>query len=326
MIARMKTTVITRLATPTECIERDKLTYLAWGATLTESLFLKREERLRAHTWAKQNMKTWVLASSTGNQILSSFETFKMKSSVNGMPGHSYGIASVFTEERFRGNGYASQVLQEAFTQIEQDDSHAQSYLLFSEVGPKIYERLGFSLCPSHKFVFKPEQMNPNKSRLRITAELDDVRQLLDEHKSEPFTIRPTIEQLDWHWERSRVYAELLDRPPQSFFALHLFGSKSMSTWMADYKNNTFRALTFIAENPQDAKAMIEYAQSEALRLELDDVRVWQTPETRFLEKVAHGKNVFRDDALAMIRFAPLVKGASSLSLDHITIPRALWI
>ncbi len=60
-------------------VQRDHLTYEAWGEVLTLDQFILREEGLRSEQWCKKAMQTWLLQAISGD-ILASCETFRMKS------------------------------------------------------------------------------------------------------------------------------------------------------------------------------------------------------------------------------------------------------
>src|SRR4051812_38592114 len=97
-------------ATEIEKLERDRICHPTWGPPLAMEDWLRRESRLRAHAWSRRAMRTWLLRGE-GGQVLSSCETFAMASRlVRGgeeRAGRTYGVASVFTEERLRGRGHA---------------------------------------------------------------------------------------------------------------------------------------------------------------------------------------------------------------------------
>src|SRR5690349_7491646 len=95
------------LATDAQKAQRDELTFSAWGRTVTPETYALRERRLRAHPWSVAGMKTWLLCADDG-AVLASCETFRTDSFLRDaggalVPGDSFAIASVFTEERLRG-------------------------------------------------------------------------------------------------------------------------------------------------------------------------------------------------------------------------------
>ena len=55
-------------------------------------------------------MTTWLYVDE--GQVLSSCETFRMDSFLDGVRGSSFGVASVYTEPALRGRGYAGEMMQ----------------------------------------------------------------------------------------------------------------------------------------------------------------------------------------------------------------------
>jgi len=315
------------------CRERDRVTHAAWGASLTLEQYLAREQRLRAHPWAREGMRTWFLASARG-EVLSSCETFqmesRMESALSGRPGHIYGIASVFTEAAQRGKGYASRMIRGMIEDLESEDPEFQGMVLFSEVGDRLYGRLGFEVVESLEWLVKEPFSVPKRASQSVTriengstqalALLRDYREL-----SMDFHVRPTWSQLDWHWERSRIYAELLERELPAFQVLQ--HEQGYSFWAADFKNGKFRALVFVAETVEAWLAMAHEAAVEGRRVGLHEVSIWHTP--RVIAPELRAELVSRPgielaprvDELTMVRF-----GKRRPDRSWAEVPRALWI
>ncbi|MCU1282890.1 MAG: hypothetical protein JWM53_6436, partial [bacterium] len=73
---------------------RDRIAYEAWGDLLSTEQYLQREERLCAHPWARETMTCWAWRGG-GGEILSSCETYRMCSAVDGERGETWAVASV---------------------------------------------------------------------------------------------------------------------------------------------------------------------------------------------------------------------------------------
>src|SRR5690348_7346079 len=122
------------IATLEEQRQRDHLTHDAWGEKLTAEQFVVREERLRAHAWPRADLTTWFLRDDDG-AVLASCETYRMRSFLDGGAGESHGIASVYTEPRLRGRGYATQLMDLVLARVRDERPAAHAMLLFSDVG-----------------------------------------------------------------------------------------------------------------------------------------------------------------------------------------------
>ena len=58
-----------------------------------------------------------------------------------------YGFGSVLTPTEYAGNGYATKLLRYCIENVNTEDS---LILLYSEINPAFYERLGFKSLPAH--------------------------------------------------------------------------------------------------------------------------------------------------------------------------------
>ncbi len=136
-------------ATLSEKVARDALTATAWGRQLSTQQFLAREAALRSHPFAKTSMRTWLWAA---DSILSSCETFEVAATRGATSGRAFIVASVFTEPALRGRGHAVAMLNALALRLSTPDALAM--VLFSEVGPSLYERSGFVGQPGVDLVF----------------------------------------------------------------------------------------------------------------------------------------------------------------------------
>jgi GNAT superfamily N-acetyltransferase len=199
------------LATEEQRTARDAINYPAWGPPLTVEGYIEREKRLRGHAWARSELSSWLLCAPDGS-VLASCETYRMDSFVrarNGalLAGDSYGIASVFTEERLRGRGYAGRMLKLLHQRAAAEDPAAQAFILFSEVGAGIYERAGYAARPEwdEDLVFPPsEATGPGAAELVPEAELGRALARA-EPPGDRFLVWPSAEQLDWQTKCDRI-------------------------------------------------------------------------------------------------------------------------
>jgi len=73
------------------------------------------------------------------------------------IPGFS--IGSVYTVKECRGQGYAPQLL--SWVEKQERQRGAKIGLLYSDIDPKYYERLGYQLCPSLEGWLDPRNIAP---------------------------------------------------------------------------------------------------------------------------------------------------------------------
>ncbi len=297
-----------RLAGSSEKIARDRLTYSAWGSRLTLDQFLGREERLRATAWTSRDMRTWLLCD--GDQILASCETFAIPAWQEGSETRIQAIASVFTEERMRGRGHATRLIDMLCSRLESEERHAAT-VLYSDVGAAIYERAGFVLRPSRD---RRWTALSSRSDLSARSELSGgsaVRLLSREelnrawadfrHPQRAFLAWPSPEQIDWHLEREQIYRELL-RAPESKAAGARLGN-SLIAWTIDHKKQLLQILALLSEKSHEADELISAARDHAARAGISQVIAWSTEAYGDWDRLREpGSSVAREDSLPMIR------------------------
>ncbi|HEX8702782.1 MAG TPA: GNAT family N-acetyltransferase, partial [Myxococcaceae bacterium] len=300
--------------------------YPAWGPPLSVEGYVVREQRLRGHAWARAELKTWLLCADDG-EALASCETYRTDSFLRRAdgtpePGDSFAIASVFTEERLRGKGYATQLMDLLAAELERTEPRAHSSLLFSDVGAPLYRRSGYRETPAWDWRLTPEPGEPTEGVDRLLQETDLGTALARMRKPEvPFFYWPTAAQLDWHLERERIYAELLPRPrPEANGATV---GQSTALWYMVGRSSTLLVMMFDARTARDAAALLTAARRVAHRAGLSKVVLWEEPAAApLLSQVPGAVREARDGSLPMLR--PLRPG---LDLSGpIPVPRALWV
>lgn len=321
-------------ASPQEASQRDRITYAEWGPPLDENQFLDREQRLRAHPWAQAQMRTWLLQDPASGRIGASCETFRMDSRFQGEAGTAHGIASVFTDPDLRGHGLASQLLAGVARQLSAQEPALQALILFSDVGEKIYGRLGYRPIPAFDWVW-PAQVGPAAGVSR--AQLSGL--LLRAAPPCVFQVEPSLGQLDWHFERTEIYAGHLGRPEQLSFGLTA-GGKLLAAWAAHWKENTLYVLFNRAETEAEIEQVQSAARAEAHRLGIPTVTQWEEANWVSREPARYGaQRQIRDGAIPML--LPIHAGSNALppAAEAFTrtdreltfriwpqCPRALWV
>jgi len=316
-----------RPATEEENRRRDAVTFAAWGSPLALEQWYRREALLRAHPWCARGMQSWQLRDGDG-RVLSSCETFRMASEVRdgggeARGGHAYGVASVFTEERLRGHGYAVQMLDRVHRRVAAEDPAAQAFILFTEVGARIYERAGYAARAEwdEDWVFPPSgATGPGAAELVPEAELERALARA-EPPGDGFLVWPSADQLDWHRERERFYATALGRSrAPGCGAEHPDG---IAFWAGNLRSERLYILLLRARTPAAADALVEAARRAAGAAGLGAVHLWKCPMPEgWAPERSSGRAVPRDPALPMIH--PLRPEVRPEAWRF--IPRGLWI
>jgi GNAT superfamily N-acetyltransferase len=300
------------------------LTHAAWGAKLNLEQYLEREQRLASHPFSRDNLSTWVLASE--GDILASCETYRMDSVMRGegdatRTGHTYGVATVFVETKLRAQGYATDLLRHLLEQMTRTDEEAQASVLFSEVGPDIYEKVGYVARPAVSRIYEPAP-EAGAELVADPIQFDEVPEVLasTSHHAprQRFRVIPTPEQLDWHMERARYYAGVLDRLPPEVAGAR--ADEAWALWTPDFKNERLVILDLAPGLPDGTRVVIEAARREARKHELREVLLWENPENA--DGLVGGESVERQADIPMI--APLVDGVEPEQWCDYS--RSLWV
>jgi GNAT superfamily N-acetyltransferase len=316
-------------ATEQQKLDRDLLTFEAWGKRLNLDQFLVRESVLRREKWSHENMTTWLLQDNL-DQPLASCETFRMKSYIRHREiqtlGSTLGIASVYVEPRLRGNGYSSALLTELINHLTTENEKFHACVLYSEVGEALYQKVGFCPVQSMEWVFPSDSstvLSEPAEVCSITREhfIDHAHRYLCPPQSK-FCIWPECDQIFWHIKRQDLYTSFLEKNNSNIVGIAT--NDSWIIWMIDYKYDVLRILVSSLKNSADADALIKKARQFAYKMGLLEVRLWSTSET-----LSCGADVWtarefvaRTDAIAMI--LPL---ASEIRPENWgEIQRAIWV
>jgi GNAT superfamily N-acetyltransferase len=275
-------------ATPTEIVARDALSWQAWGGSSRAS-FVADERALRDTPWSRRAHTAWSWHDDTG--VLASCETYRVATHLEGDPGWTWEIASVYTEPALRGRGHASAML-EALAALLGREPGAQALVLFSDVGAPIYERLGFVARPAVDRVVTAEPTR--RDTFRFLAE-----PIVPRHAPPGrFTLVPTAEQLGWHLARAER-ATLVGAT----------AGDALAVWVDRPEDDELLGL--VVAGGEGLHALLAAAAHHAGRARF---RWWDTGE-------AFGEPHPRRGALPMIRpFVPFDPA------EWCWIPRGVWV
>jgi hypothetical protein len=127
--------------------------------------------------------------------------------------------------------------------------------------------------------------------------------------------LHPSAAQLDWHFERSRLYARYLSRTSVRHQGART--SQAAAWWTANYKGDELLVLWLDAADAAAAQPILAAAQAQALSAGLKRVRLW---ETISLDELPGAQRVPRDGAL------PMVASLGAHVTDWCRVERALWV
>lgn len=184
-------------ATDARAFERDAVSHLEWGGGLSVADHQRREQRLRETPWARASWDPWFWEED--GRVLSSCETYRTP--LDG--GTAWLLASVLTAPELRGRGHASRMLR-ALTERLAGEPGARAIVLFSDVDPAIYARLGWVALPALDRTLPPSGGDPDGG---------PWRRLADPPVGAPGVgLRPTADQLRWQVARAHTLADATGR------------------------------------------------------------------------------------------------------------------
>jgi predicted acetyltransferase len=121
-----------------------------WSLGLSLSDHVARRENSALHCRAR-----WIVGCIEG-RVVAALASHPLRFLLQGRSFPGIGIASVHTLLEYRGQGIAQRMIRwiESFEQHE----GARISTLFCDIEPRYYERLGYTLCPSHLGVAKTDR------------------------------------------------------------------------------------------------------------------------------------------------------------------------
>ncbi len=184
----------------------------AWRGLLSADQFVQRNLYLHSLPFGKKNIQT--LALRKKKTIVASLDLIRvpfLKSS--GAVVDGFHIASVIVPEKFRGQGFASELLEGVLKD--------EPYILYSDIGPPFYERLGFRAFPASSVLLKVLEGASGAEKVsggEFISAVQDYRK-----KSLPpgcVTRWPIEDWWEWRLARNEIVAKLTgkSKPSHSYW------------------------------------------------------------------------------------------------------------
>ena len=119
-------------------------TYPVWGEGLSFDAYARYVRGLRRTAWGESHLERVVLLD--GARLLSSAARHDLSARIDGRIRRVLGIGSIFTPRELRGRGAASALIAH-LVDAANTEGH-EFVLLFSDIGPTLFERLDFVPVP----------------------------------------------------------------------------------------------------------------------------------------------------------------------------------
>ncbi|KAL2835643.1 hypothetical protein BJY01DRAFT_258967 [Aspergillus pseudoustus] len=260
-----------------------------WEDAFTVPQYLEENAYLLTVSLARNNSITeWILIDNNQpadkRTVLASWETFLKRALFSDSDGKceeviAHGIASVYCEPGLRKLGYASRLLKD---------------MLYSDIDPGFYQRLGWNPFPSYHLEFEPK-VTPYGATPLYAEDLaalcgkDEaiLRTLFSEPSTESrprFAVVPDHDHLVWHHSKEEFGAQrLFSKIPLVKGAIAgPPGNRVWAIWMhrfyrhldsRDSSANILYILRFVIEDRApaagDVRAIFQAAQTDAAEWEL---------------------------------------------------------
>ncbi len=128
------------LATWTELLPVLRENSALWSAGMKQDVYKEYLFRQINHAWARRHFRYMVFRDH--GRIVSSCKLYDLKFSSRGHTYSFIGIGAVFTQNAFRGHGYARKMLEEVMKLARKEER--AGILLYSDIGDSFYTEIGF--------------------------------------------------------------------------------------------------------------------------------------------------------------------------------------
>jgi predicted N-acetyltransferase YhbS len=118
--------------------------YDIWNEGLSRPAYRKWWTAQLATSWGREHLRRTALVD--GGDVLASAKEYLFTATLDGRTVRVLGLGAVFTQPAHRGRGSAAALIEQLIARASANGCDLA--LLFSEIGPAYYERLGFSVLP----------------------------------------------------------------------------------------------------------------------------------------------------------------------------------
>lgn len=115
-------------------------TFPTWGDGLSRDAYARFNAAQLKTRWGAGHLQR--LALMDGDYLLCTAKRYDLAGRLDGRAVRILGIGAVFTPPKMRRHGYARMLIEQMLRAAEDDG--VELALLFSEIGPRYYERIGF--------------------------------------------------------------------------------------------------------------------------------------------------------------------------------------
>ncbi|TDH65432.1 hypothetical protein CCR75_002059 [Bremia lactucae] len=340
-----------------------------WGApALDRSQYLCKEELQRAMAFSQQGSIFWALVDTMEDSELVAgqtviychceshrFDCAVRHGSGEIKRGFSHHIGSVFTLPQYRNKGLASFFMKEVANQLKLLPGALVS-ILYSDIGPTFYDKLGWKLYPSISAILDVEHpVNANAGSnykaelvaLTLDDKLDDIlkadnTRLVEElssnrfKKQEAFAILPTRDSIEWQFCIGVHYATAHKNSELPYYCGVKIHEDAFLIWRHNFKESTLNVLRARFPEKRDnfvnvIHLLLNEAVKEARKFNLQKIAIWDPPLVLACSEVRCSiimSFIEREDSLssALIFYRDDSVGSSTLLPHWLANQKYAWV
>src|SRR5439155_9753495 len=126
-------------------------TFTIWHEGLSRDAYARWWQAQLRTVWGRAHLARFALVH--GDEVLASAKEYRLRAVLEGRTYEVVGIGAVFTQPAHRGRGHAADLVERLVVRAQERGIAAA--LLFSEIGPDYYRRLGFEIVPTSECLLR---------------------------------------------------------------------------------------------------------------------------------------------------------------------------
>jgi GNAT superfamily N-acetyltransferase len=162
-------------------------TYPVWNEGLTRDAYARWNAAQLRTAWGSDHLRRFALLDDHGRWVASA-KRYLWPIRVDGVDAVMCGVGAVFTRPEARGHGYAGMIIERLIQQSRGEGAMVAG--LFSEIGERFYERLGFRTAPLDEVDVQVERRNGAPAMLVRSGEERDLPALAVMHATRSAGVR----------------------------------------------------------------------------------------------------------------------------------------
>ena len=125
-------------------------THVIWSEGLAREPYARWWALQLKTAWGRGHLRRLALVD--GDEVLASAKEYLFDARLDGRTVPVVGLGAVFTLSAHRGKGHARELIERMLAEAS---VHADLALLFSEIGPDYYAKLGFEVVPTPEYAIR---------------------------------------------------------------------------------------------------------------------------------------------------------------------------